>query len=119
MNNKEIFASNLNFYMKLNNVSRNDLSDALNVSYFTITDWVKGKKYPRMDKVELLAKYFGVKISDLVEKKTIENNPAGIAELHAEILKDEDFVALYEEFSKLDKKKRTIVKDLVRSLVDA
>lgn len=119
MNNKEIFASNLNFYMRLNKKSRNDMADAIGVSYFTFTDWVKGKSYPRMDKVERMAEYFGIKISDLVEKKTIESKPVEIAELHAEMLMDEEYLALYEEFKKLDTKKRQIVKDLVRSLVDA
>lgn len=69
MDNKNTFASNLNHYMKLKKVSRRQLSEALGLSYFTITDWVKGKKYPRMDKVEMLADFFGVKKSDLIEDK--------------------------------------------------
>jgi len=116
MDNKEIFAYNLNFYMKENEKSRKDVADAIGVSYFTFTDWVKGKKYPRMDKVEKLAKYFNIKISDLVEKKSIENNPVEMAEIHAEILLDEEYVNLYEYFKLLDEVQRKIVKDLVQSL---
>ena len=93
-----------------------DLAEALGVSYYTITDWVKGKTIPRMDKLEKLAKYFNVKISDLVEKKSIENNPVEIAEIHAEILMDEEYVNMYESFKLLDETQRKIVKDLVRSL---
>jgi transcriptional regulator with XRE-family HTH domain len=118
MDNKEIFAYNLNFYMNENGKSRKDVADAIGVSYFTYTDWVKGKKYPRMDKVERLAKYFGIKISDLVEKKTIEKNPMEMAKKHAEMLKDEDILEVYEYFKALDTKKRKIVKDLVRSLAE-
>lgn len=69
MDNKNVFASNLNHYMKLNKVSRKQLSEVLGLSYFTVTDWVKGKKYPRMDKVEMIADYFGIKKSDLIENK--------------------------------------------------
>ena len=69
MNNKEIFASNLRKYMELRGKSRNDISDDLGISYFTITAWVNGTKYPRMDKVELLANYFGINKSDLIEKE--------------------------------------------------
>lgn len=73
MNNKDIFASNLKKYMEANGKSRRDVSDAIGVSYYTFTDWVKGKKYPRMDKVEKLAAYFGILKSDLIEEKTEEH----------------------------------------------
>ena len=69
MDNKNIFASNLKKYMELKGKSRNDISEALGISYFTVSDWVNGKKYPRMDKVEMLANYFGIQKSDLIEKK--------------------------------------------------
>jgi transcriptional regulator with XRE-family HTH domain len=67
MDNKQIFARNLEQQMALAGKSRRELGEALGVSYYTITDWVKGKKYPRMDKVEMLARYFGVSKSDLIE----------------------------------------------------
>ena len=69
MDNKEIFSINLKRLMEQKGVSRQDLSKVLGVSYFTISDWVNGKKYPRMDKVEMLADYFGVLKSDLIEEK--------------------------------------------------
>lgn len=72
MDNKNIFALNLKRYMDLNGKSRKDVSEALGISYYTVTDWVKGKKYPRMDKVEMLAAYFGILKSDLIEDKTKE-----------------------------------------------
>lgn len=69
MDNKSIFASNLQKYMDLHRKTRRDVCDALGFNYYTFTDWVKGKKYPRMDKVEMLADYFGVLKSDLIEDK--------------------------------------------------
>ena len=70
--NKNIFARNLNNLMRIKQKSRKDLSEALGISYFTITAWANGTKYPRMDKVEMLANYFGVLKSDLIEEK--DNN---------------------------------------------
>jgi transcriptional regulator with XRE-family HTH domain len=75
MDNKNIFASNLKRYMELKGKSRNDISEALGISYFTVSDWVNGKKYPRMDKVEMLANYFGIQKSDLIEIKVGKNPP--------------------------------------------
>ena len=72
MDNKNIFASNLQIYMKRNDKSRTDIAEALGVSYYTVTDWVKGKKYPRMDKVEMLAKYFGIRHLILLRKKRLK-----------------------------------------------
>lgn len=69
MDNKSIFAENLKEQMEIAGKSRRDLCEALGVSYYTITDWVNAKKYPRMDKVEMLAKYFGIQKSDLIEAK--------------------------------------------------
>lgn len=68
MDHKTIFSYNLRKLMEINMKSRNDICEALGYSYYTITDWVNGKKMPRMDKVQALADYFGVQISDLVEE---------------------------------------------------
>ena len=72
LDNKYIFAKNLNRLMTLNNISRKDIANALGISYYTVTDWVNGKKYPRMDKVELLANFFGVLKSDLIEEEVVD-----------------------------------------------
>ena len=72
MDNKNVFAENLQYYMALNEKSRRDVCEALGFNYNTFTDWVKGKKYPRMDKVEMLAEYFRILKSDLIEEKSDE-----------------------------------------------
>lgn len=75
--NKNVFANNLTKYMQLNGKSRNEVCQALGFKYSTFADWINGKKYPRMDKIEMLANYFGIKKSDQIEEKittTIEKN---------------------------------------------
>lgn len=69
MDNRNVFSRNLKYQMDLNNKSRQEVATALGISYFTITSWVNGSKYPRMDKVEMLANYFGCLKSDLIEEK--------------------------------------------------
>ena len=75
MNNKSIFAENLKKYMAQKHVTRREVCADLGFSYYTFSDWVNGKKYPRMDKVEMLAEYFGILKSDLIEEKQEQEKP--------------------------------------------
>ena len=68
--------------------TRMDISNDLGFSYYTVTDWVKGKKMPRMDKVEILAKYFDCLISELIEEKNpTTKNDSGISKVKSDLLK--------------------------------
>ena len=69
LGNKEIFAKNLNYYLNINNKNRVDVCRDLEIPYSTFTDWCNANIYPRIDKIELLANYFDIKKSDLVENK--------------------------------------------------
>ena len=67
LGNKEIMAKNIRYYMEKYDKTRQEMCDALGVKYTTFTDWVKGNSYPRIDKIELMANYFGISKADLVE----------------------------------------------------
>jgi transcriptional regulator with XRE-family HTH domain len=69
MDNKQIFAKNLQRIMAQKGKSRVDVCSDLGFSYYTFSDWINAKKYPRIDKIEMLALYFGVQKSDLIEEK--------------------------------------------------
>lgn len=69
LGNKQIMANNIKKYMDINNKTRNDVCSDLKIAYTTFSDWVNAKKYPRIDKIEMLANYFGIEKSDLVENK--------------------------------------------------
>lgn len=69
LGNKEIFAKNLNYYMNINKKNRSDVCRDLDIPYSTFTDWCNANIYPRIDKIEMLANYFDIKKSDLVENK--------------------------------------------------
>ncbi len=68
---KKIFSSNLKKQLSLHNKTQSDIVNDLHITSSTVSDWVNGKKYPRMDKVQLLADYLGIWKSNLTEK--IEN----------------------------------------------
>ena len=66
---KEVFANNLRFYLERSGKTQKELAEMVGVSAPTMNDWIKGKKYPRIDKIEILADYFGILKSDLIEEK--------------------------------------------------
>ena len=87
MDNRTIFARNLQNQMDINKKSRKDVSEALGVSYYTYTDWIKGKKYPRIDKIEALANYFGIPKSELIEDQSeTPVNYDGLSEKKKELI---------------------------------
>ena len=119
MDNKNVFASNLKRHMEQAKKSRKEVADAIGVSYYTFTSWVTGQKYPRMDKVEMLAEYFGILKSDLIEMKTIESHPEETADFHAKILMDVDVQEMLEEYYSLSDNEQAIVKKFIHSLVSS
>ena len=120
MNNKNIFATNLKRYMALNEKSRKDISDALGISYDTVTEWVNGKKYPRMDKVERLADYFGILKSDLIEEKTEEHRQMQkkndvLSDIILKVSGDMELLSMMEMLANLDAEKRAAVKTVLNA----
>ena len=71
--NKEVFGNNLAYYVERSGKSQRELADILGVASSTFNDWVKGRKYPRIDKIEMLANIFGILKSDLIEERTEEH----------------------------------------------
>lgn len=68
--NKIIFANNLDYQMKVRKIDRNKLCADLGFKYSTVSEWLKARKYPRIDRIEMLANYFGILKSDLIEDKS-------------------------------------------------
>lgn len=66
---KKIFSKNLNHYMELNGKTQSDLVNDLAFNKSAVSTWCNGTRLPRMDKVEILARYFNINRSDLIEEK--------------------------------------------------
>lgn len=111
LGNKEVFARNLKKYIDLSGKDRKELADTWGFPYSTVTDWINGKKYPRIDRIETMANYFGILKSDLVEadpeeyRKQHEFHNANndiIARITLRMKKDDDFFALIQTINSLD-----------------
>lgn len=99
MESKSVFAKNLKRYMDDAGKTRNDICKDLGFNYYTFTSWVNGTKYPRMDKVEALARYFNIAKSDLIEEKPTETgglsmNKTALMVLVEEMTEDQAALAL-------------------------
>lgn len=64
------FKTNLKKIMALKGKNQSDIVKALNFKQSTVSDWLNGKKYPRMDKVQMLANYLNVDIIELVDNQS-------------------------------------------------
>lgn len=69
LGNKDVMAENILYYMTVHDLDRNDICKILDIPYTTLSDWLNAKKYPRIDKIEMLANYFGIEKSDLIERR--------------------------------------------------
>lgn len=62
-----IIADKINYYLTLYNKTQGDLADYIGVSQATVSNWCKGIKMPRMDKIDKICAFFKIKRSDLME----------------------------------------------------
>ena len=70
LGNKAIMAKNIRLYMAKAGVNQTEICNTLGIKMPTFSDWVNAKTYPRIDKIELMANYFGISKADLVEEHT-------------------------------------------------
>ena len=106
LENSDVFARNLLRYIKGANKRQCDVAEAIGVSPCTISDWLKCRTYPRMDKIQLLAEYFGINKSDLVEEVYVAKETVG-----------EEDQELLDLFHRLPKDKRAFVLSMIRSAI--
>ena len=67
--NKETMSKNLKYYIERSGKDRKTLAEIWGFPYSTVTDWINGNKYPRIDRIEVMADYFGIQKSDLIEEQ--------------------------------------------------
>ncbi len=106
LGNKEIFAENLNYYMDRDGITQKELSEVTGVATSTVNDWAKAKKYPRIDKIELLANHFRILKSDLIEKKVTDEDKKmndALVDIVIRLRTDKDLMLTVEKLCKLTK----------------
>lgn len=115
---KEVFAKNLRYHLEISGKSQKELAEIVGVSAPTMNDWIKGKKYPRIDKIEILADYFGILKSDLIEEKTQERREMQkkndvLSDIILKMNEDAELFEMVEALSKLGFEKRQAVKSVL------
>lgn len=73
LGNKKIMASNIRRNLDKLGLNTKEFSNKLDFKYTTVLDWVNAKTYPRIDKIEKMANFFGIEKSELVEEFNEDN----------------------------------------------
>ena len=105
--NKEVFARNLSYYLSKCGRDQKEVAEIVGVAPSTFNEWIKAKKYPRIDKIEILANYFRIQKSDLIEDKE-KNSPS-----EAELTEGEK--AILELFRKVPEDQQQLVLQMIRA----
>lgn len=90
MTEKQIFANNLKYLLKREGLNYKDFAIAINLKYTTVLDWVNARNFPRIEKLEIIAKYFAVQKSELLD----EQMPTRISVLDLEGLMTQTLTAV-------------------------
>lgn len=119
---REIFGRNLTNYMNKNRITGVTLAKYMGVSSATVSDWMHGKKMPRVDKLKSLANYFRINMSDLTDdadEKSQQDNyytDPETAKVAQAIFDDSDLHALFDAAQDSRPEDLKMAADLLRRL---
>jgi len=116
--NKDVLSKNLKKYISKTGKDRTQIAEDLGLSYSTLTDWVNGKKYPRINNIEKLASYFNVSKSDLIEDfEEIKKDNDVLATIIVKLRMNKELLEVVEKLLSLDKAKLESLKRLLDTFV--
>ncbi len=118
LGNKETMSRNLRYYLQQSRKTQKEICEAIGVNTSTFNDWVKGRKYPRIDKIERMAEYFGILKSSLIEnRETMEQKNDALTDIVIRLRGDDEFTAAVADLYKLDKDKLLTVRMMLKALL--
>ena len=106
--NKQVFSRNLLYYVHLSERDQKEIAKIVGVAPSTFNEWIKGKKYPRIDKIEILANYFGILKSDLIEETETKKD------ISQTLTITEEEKLMLELFRKVPEEKQQMVIQMVK-----
>lgn len=120
--NKETLAKNLKYYIEKSGKDRKELAEIWGFPYSTVTEWINAKKYPRIDRIEIMADYFGILKSDLIEEKVEEHKKMQetnniLSDIIVRLRTDSDFLSLVETLNELDQGRILGVKQMLSAFL--
>ena len=119
LGNKAILSKNLKHYIEQSGKDRRELAKEWGFPYSTVTDWINGKKYPRIDRIEIMADYFGILKSDLIEEKMTEEKEKDndiLANIIVRMRSDEKFFSVVDSIYNMDASQIDAVKQMLETL---
>lgn len=125
LGNKKVMGMNIQRNIDRMGITRKDFAKAIGVPYSSLTDWINGKSYPRIDKIEIMARYFGVQKSDLVEDQTIVPTDgqsesyyvdAETRRLAQELHDDPELSVMLDAYKSLSPRDAKLVMEMVRRM---
>lgn len=116
--NKEVLSKNLKKYINKSGKDRSTVAEELDLSYSTLTEWVNGKKYPRIDNIERLAGYFNISKSDLIEDfEEIKKDNDRLASIIVKLRTNNELLDVVERLVSLDKTKLESLRRLLDTFI--
>jgi len=118
LGNKETMAKNLHYYLERSGRTQKEIAEIVGASTSAVNDWMKGKAYPRIDKLEMLANFFGILKSDLIEEKSEEHREMHkkndtITDVIVRMRSDEEFLTVVGGLLTLNAEQMSAVKQLL------
>lgn len=111
--NKDILAKNLKYYIEKSGKSRQELAKIWRFPYSTVSEWINGNKYPRIDHIETMAQYFGILKSDLIEEHSEESHDIA-QDIVDHMQNDDAFYEVVTLIHKFDRKKLLCLRQLLQ-----
>ena len=94
---RKLFARNLTYYVNSSGKTQAEVAKALHLSKATMSSWCIGTRIPRMDNVDMLCDYFGIRRSDLMEDHSFA--PAATDPLYPLSREEEEIIRHYRKAS--------------------
>lgn len=117
---KKSFINNLKQLMSEHNKTQSDIAKIAGVSQGTVSDWLSGKKYPRMDKIQKIVDHFQLPITALVNDGKETNNQYYLnpetARLAQEVYDNPDLRILFDASRHLTPEDIRFVVEMVKKM---
>lgn len=117
---KMVFQKNLLKHLHLSNKTQKEVADAIHVSPQTFNTWCQGIAVPRMEKLQLLADYFHISKSDLIEENSTNSNTTDTyylnddaRELAQFMFENPEYKVLFDASRKVKKEDIAFVKQMI------
>jgi transcriptional regulator with XRE-family HTH domain len=115
---KKIFSKNLNKYISRSGKKQNEIAADIKVIPQTLNSWCTGQAMPRIGKIQLLADYFGINKSDLLEEKEdideegyyLDDDARDMAQF---LYENPDYKVLFDASRKVKKEDIQFVKEMI------